>query len=256
MRVSGPKVGERLRRLGIGSAIPSPTNLLRWVYFWRVAVAIVVFVAAAFYVQSQSPSTILALAIVTILSVLVTALSLWHTHIRGVVPGSTFYYAQALFDLGLVTTVVHLTGGVESDFSALYILVITVSAVLMPVGSSLLVTLLASILYFSDIVWWHPIQLSATVGLQIGVFIFVAIASGWLASRVRAVGAEHEVLQEEVRRLRLEASDILRNINSGVLSVDGEGNLVFANPSAETLLDIRAADWVDRPVLDLLRERS
>ncbi|MBI4420989.1 MAG: PAS domain-containing protein [Gemmatimonadetes bacterium] len=256
MPTSGPKEGEQLQRLGIGRAIPSPKSLFRWVYFWRVALASVVFVAAAFYFRSQPAATILALAVAAIRSVVVTALSLWHTHVRGVVPGPTFRYTQALFDLALVTTIVHLTGGADSDFSALYIPVITVSAVLMPVGSSLLVTVLASLLYFSDIVWWHPVQLSVAVGLQIGVFIFVAIASGWLASRVRAVGAEHQVLQQEVRRLRLEASDILRNIPSGVISVDGEGTLLFVNPAAESLLGVPATDWVNQPILHLLRERS
>ena len=202
------------------------------------------------------PSTILTLAVATILSLVVTAASIWYTHVHGAVPGQTFYYAQALFDLGLVTAIVHVTGGADSDFPALYILVITVCAVLMPVGASLLITLLASILYFSDIVWWHPVQLSVTVAMQIGVFAFVAIASGWLASRVRAVGAEHEVLQAEVRRLRLEASDILHNISSGVLTVDAGGFLLFGNPAAEALLGMRAGEWARRPILDFLRERD
>ena len=99
-------------------------------------------------------------------------------------------------------------------------------------------------------------QLSVTVAMQIGVFAFVAIASGWLASRVRAVGAEHEVLQAEVRRLRLEASDILHNISSGVLTVDAGGFLLFGNPAAEALLGMRAGEWARRPILDFLRERA
>ena len=256
MGISPPEATGRLQRLGVGRAMPTPVKLMRWVYFWRVAVATVVFVAAAFYFRANPPSTILTLAVATILSLVVTAASIWYTHVHGAVPGQTFYYAQALFDLGLVTAIVHVTGGADSDFPALYILVITVSAVLMPVGSSLLITLLASILYFSDIVWWHPVQLSVTVAMQIGVFAFVAIASGWLASRVRAVGAEHEVLQAEVRRLRLEASDILHNISSGVLTVDAGGFLLFGNPAAEALLGMRAGEWARRPILDFLRERA
>ncbi|MBI4503114.1 MAG: PAS domain-containing protein [Gemmatimonadetes bacterium] len=256
MQVSGPKAIQRLQRLGVGTSIPSPARLLRWVYFWRVALATVVFLAAAFNFRAVAPSAILALAIATIATVVVTAISLWHTHVRAVPPGATFCYMQALFDLALVTTIVHVTGGADSDFSALYILVITVSAVLMPVGSGLLVTLLASLVYFADIVWWHPIQLSPAVGLQIGVFLFVALASGWLASLVRTVGAQHQVLQEEVRRLRLEASDILSNISSGVLSVDSDGILLFANLAAEHLLGMSADDWAGRPFLDLLRDRA
>src|SRR3989304_3600602 len=121
--------------------------------------------------------------------------------------------------------IVHVTGGADSDFSALYILVIAVSAVLMPVVSGLLVTLLGGLLYVADILWGHPVQLSLTVWLQILVFVGVAVATGYLASRVGVVGAEREVLQREVTRLRLEAGDILRNIGSGEVTVGGGGNL-------------------------------
>lgn len=230
-------------------------NLLRLVYIGRVLVAIVVFVAAAFYFRAQPPEVILALAVGAILSVVVSGLSVWHTHIRRVQPGPTFLYAQALFDLALVTTIVHVTGGIE-DFSALYILVIAVSAVLMPVASSLLITLLACMLYMGDIIFWQPVQMSLAVWLQLGIFILVAIATGWLASRVRVVGAEHEVLQKEVRRLRLEAGDILRHIRSGIVTVDGEGNLAYANPAAEDLLGLTAQLLAGTSFLDVLKARA
>jgi len=254
MRWLGGKV--RGGDLELVPALPNTRRLLQWVYVGRVLLAIVVFVAAAFYFRAQPPEVLLALAIAAIASILVSGLSLWYTHVRGAVPQRTFYYTQALFDLALVTTIVHVTGGAQSDFSALYILVIAVSAVLMPVTSGLLVTLLVSLVYLADISWWHPIQLSVTIALQIGVFLTVAVAIGWLASRVSAVGAEHEVLQQEVTRLRLEASDILRNIKSGIVTVDGEGNLLYANPAAEELLGVNAAGLVGQPFEAVLRERS
>ena len=234
--------------------MPSPVRLLFWVYFWRVVVAVIVFIAAAFNFRAVAPSYILALAIATIAAVVITAVSAWYTHIRKAAPNSTFIYLQALFDLSMVTTIVHVTGGATSDFPALYILVITVGAVLLPVGSGLLVSLFASILYFADIVWSQ--QLSVGVGLQIGVFVLVALVSGSIASLVRSVEAQHQVLQEEVRRLRLEASDILSNIPSGVLSVDSEGTLLYTNRSAEALLGIPGSEWLGRGVIDLLRQRS
>ncbi|MGD0484648.1 MAG: ATP-binding protein, partial [Gemmatimonadales bacterium] len=58
----------------------------------------------------------------------------------------------------------------------------------------------------------------------------------------------------ELRRVRLEAGDILQQIRSGIMTVGGAGELVFANPTAEALLGIRAAELRDRPVLDLLDE--
>jgi len=219
--------------------IPSPRGILRWIYLGRVTVAIVVFVAAAVYFAAVPPETILILAIAAILSVVVTSLSAWYTHVRGAEPGVTFLYSQALFDLGLVTTVVHVTEGPASQFPALYILVIAVAAVVMPLGSSLLITALASLLYLADIIWWQPVQLSVAVWLQIAVFVAVFTATGLIASRVRVVGAEREILQREVRRLTLEAADILRNITSGVVTVDGDGRVLYANPAAVELLNLQ-----------------
>ena len=251
--IGGKVLGAGLER---APSLPNAHRLLQWVYVGRVLLAMVVFVAAAFYFGGQPPEVLLALAIAAIASVIVSAVSVWHTHIRRAPPRQTFLYGQSLFDVALVTTIVHVTGGADSEFSALYILVIAVSAVLMPVASGLLVTVLASLVYLADIAWWHPIQLSVRVGLQIFVFLSVAVAAGWLASRVSAVGAQREVLQKEVTRLRLEASDILRMIRSGIVTVDGEGNLLYANPAAEELLGVAAGPLVGRPFGEVLRARS
>lgn len=237
-------------------AMPDPLALLQWVYVGRVLVATVVFVAAAFYFKAVPPEVILVLAIAAITSLAATVVSAFYTHILRRPATPTFIYGQTLFDLALVTTVVHVTGGAESDFSSLYILVIAVAAVLLPLASSLLVTLLGSLVYVADLLWGHPTTLTVAVALQVVVFVAVAVATGWLASRVRLVGKEREDLQREVKRLRLEAGDILRNIASGVVTVDAEGNLAFANPSAEALLDFRAADYLGRPALSLLDARS
>jgi two-component system sensor histidine kinase PilS (NtrC family) len=251
--LGGKALGANLER---APSFPNAHQLLQWVYVGRVLLAVVVFVAAAFYFRAQPPEVLLALAIAAIASMIVSAGSVWYTHIRRSPARQTFLYIQSLFDVALVTTIVHVTGGAASEFSALYILVIAVSAVLMPVTSGLLVTLLASLAYLADIAWWQPIELSVRVGLQIFLFLGVAVAIGWLASRASAMGAEHEVLQKEVTRLRLEASDILRNIRSGIVTVDGEGNLLYANPAAEELLGVTLGALVGRPFAGVLRARS
>ncbi|KPK06822.1 MAG: hypothetical protein AMS20_03925 [Gemmatimonas sp. SG8_28] len=233
---------------GPAKGFPTAHSLLQWLYVGRVTVAVVVFLAAAISFRAIEPEYLVALAVAAVVSVLVTALSAWYTHVRRADPGRTFLYAQALFDLFLVTTVVHVTEGPASQFPALYIPVIAVSSVLMPLASSLLVTALASLLYLADIVlWWQPVQLSVAVWLQVAVFVAVFIATGLLASRIRVVGAEREVLEQEVQRLRLEASDILQNLRSGVLTVDGRRVLVFANPASMELLGLREED-VGRPL--------
>jgi two-component system sensor histidine kinase PilS (NtrC family) len=230
--------------------------LLRWVYLGRTTLAIVMFVAAAFSFDQVAPETIVILAVAAIASSLMSGWSVWYTHVRRYPPGDTFLYTQALFDLVLITTIVHVTEGPASQFPALYIIVIAVFAVIMPLRSSMLVTALASLLYLADIVWLQEVSLTAAVWLQIAVFVGVFLTTGLIASRVQAVGAERAELQEEVRRLKLEASDILGNLQSGVLTVDGEGLLVYANAAARGLLGLGWEDVVGRPLAELLSDRS
>jgi two-component system sensor histidine kinase PilS (NtrC family) len=239
-----------------GVAFPGPLGILQWVYVGRVLVAVVVFVAAAFSYQAVSPAVLLVLAIAALASVVVSGASAFYTHVARRAPGPTFLYGQALFDLALVTTVVHLTGGAQSDFIPLYILVIAVAAVLLPLRSGLLVTFLASVLLIGDVVFGYPEQVRLSLWLQVGVFLSVAVGTGWVGSRLRLIGHEREALQREVRRLRVEAGDILRNIGSGVVTVDAEGNLAFANAAAEALLGFQAEDYAGRPVMALLDARS
>jgi two-component system sensor histidine kinase PilS (NtrC family) len=120
----------------------------------------------------------------------------------------------------------------------------------------LLITAMASLLYLADIVWWQPVQLSVAVWLQIAVFVVVFVATGFIASRVRVMGREREVLVREVHRLQLEASDILRNITSGVVTVDGAGNVVYTNRAAERLLGIPGPESVGRPLEQVLGDSA
>ncbi len=246
----------RYRTGRMAGGVPPVRNLLQWVYLGRVLVAVVLFAAAAFYFKALPPETILLLAIAALTSVFASTLSGWYTHVRGVEPSITFLYAQALVDLGLVTIVVHVTGGPDSQFPALYVLVIAFSAVTMPLRAGLLVTSLASLLYLADIVWLQPVELELAVWLQIAVFLGVFLVTGLVAGRMRLLGAERAALREQVRRLRLEAGDILRNIRSGVLTVDGEGILMYANPAARDILGLEGGEVVGRPFGELVRRRS
>jgi PAS domain S-box-containing protein len=115
---------------------------------------------------------------------------------------------------------------------------------------------LACALLVADAVVAFPNRLDLTLGLQLAVFLAVALTTGWIASRVRVMGRERAALQQEVRRLQLEAQDILRSIGSGVLTVDAEGALLYANPAAEHLLGFSLEGFLGRPVMAHLAERS
>ena len=223
--------------------------MLRSVYIGRVSVAAAVYLTAALKFRFATPADILVASLLLVTALIVTGVSYWITHLRSKPVGPTFLYLQALFDLALVTTVVHVTGGPDSDFAGLYVLVIGVSAVLMPPASAGLVTLLAGILYFADVFFGHRASATPGVWIQLAVFGSVAAVTAYLASRVSVMGAEREALAGELRQVRLEAADVLRNLRTGVVTVDGDGRLLYCNPAAEDILGFKAADWNERPIM-------
>ena len=111
-----------------GSAIPTPQALLRSVYVGRLCVAVAIYLAAALKFAVAAPLDLLVTSFVLVATVVVTSASYWYTHFLRRSPGRTFLYGQALFDVALITTVVHITGGPQSDLTPLYVPLIAVTA--------------------------------------------------------------------------------------------------------------------------------
>jgi two-component system sensor histidine kinase PilS (NtrC family) len=231
------------------SAMPSPRALLRSVYIGRMCVAVAIYLSAALRVTVATPTDILVASLLLVAAVLVTIPSYWYTHVRERAPGTTFVYLQALFDIAFVTVVVHITGGPQSDFISLYVPLIAVAAVLMPPANTGLVTVTVGIVYFADVFFGHSTAMTPNIGIQLALFAAVAAATAYLASRVSVMEAERIALAGELRQARLEASDVLRNIPTGVVTVDGDGQLLYCNPAAEALLGFQERDWRTRPIM-------
>ena len=69
---------------------------------------------------------------------------------------------------------------------------------------------------------------------------------------MRATGEGTDQLVAALQRTRLQAEDILRNIRSGVVTVDVAGRLLYANPTSEQLLGLELADRIGEPILDVI----
>src|SRR5438552_15142186 len=88
--------------------------------------------------------------------------------------------------------------------------------------------------------------MTAQVGLELSVFVAVAAVTACFASRVSVMGAEREALAGELRQVRLEAADVLRNIPTGIVTVDEDGHLLYCNPAAEHILGFKERQWRGR----------
>ena len=233
--------------------IPKTRALLRWVYLGRLSVAAALYVAAVMKFRVATNVDLLVVSLVVVTTLVVTLVSFGHTHIRDRPPGRVFLFLQALFDIALITVVVHVTGGPQSDFAGLYVVLVAVTAVLMPVAGTALITIIVAAAYLGDVVLGFPGTSIQSTAIQVVVFGLVAVVTAYLATRVSLMGAEREALAGELRQARLEAAEVLRQLRSGVVTVDGEGRVLFSNPAADELLGLPISAWAGRPILAELR---
>jgi two-component system sensor histidine kinase PilS (NtrC family) len=231
--------------------LPEQRRILTWVYLIRLCLAAAIFVAAALAWASADTQTTLAATLILVAAAAFTAGSFWYTHITRHTPGRSYLYWQVVFDGLLVAVVVHLTGGRDSDFTPLFVLVIVAAAILLPFVGGILIGVLVSLLFFADIVWTAG-HVDASVILQIALFTLVALATGYLGDRLRQTGAVLGEVETELRLLRLDTDDVLASIATGLITVDGEGRLAFINPAAADLLRVRVSDWLGKPFVTKL----
>jgi two-component system sensor histidine kinase PilS (NtrC family) len=223
-------------------------QLLRWLYVGRLTLTFGVWLGLLVAWVEATPETSRIATLVLLASFVGTIAEFWYTHILDREPGHNFLYAHVVFDVALVTGIVHVVG--DFTFVPAYILVITEGALLLPLPGGMLIGALVSIVYFADYVWTNPEStLSGAVSLQILLFALVALITGWLGDRVRRTGIALGAIQSELTRLRLDTGDILGNISTGVLTVDAAGRMAYLNRAGEELLGIDSSEWMDSLVL-------
>ena len=239
-------------------AIMDPRRLLRWNYIGRMVLAAAIFLAAVgnwFRPDAAKPDLLIA-SLAFAVTTAVTVASFAYSDIYRRPLRVNFLYPQSFFDTLLVTAIVHVTTGTSSPFVALYILVIATSTLLLPLGGGFLIAALGNAFYVADVIWGVNTQLTAEVWLQLGVFTAVALGIGYLSVSLRREGEGKAAVVAELGQLRLQGEDILRNISSGVLTLDSEGRLLYANPMAEQLLELDLNALLGQPVIDTIAKVS
>jgi two-component system, NtrC family, sensor histidine kinase PilS len=239
-------------------AMLDPRRLLRWIYIGRLSIAVAIFLAAVLVWTRETTDNrgllIASLAFAFATGVTVASFGFSEVYRRPL--RRNFFYLQSVFDVFLVTAIVHVTtpiDGTPSPFAALYILVVAAASLLLPIGGGLLIAALGNVLYVADALWLAAGTapgITGAVWLQLGIFTSVALGSGYLAVLLRREGEGKAVLVAELQQYQLQAEDVLRNIRSGVLTVDSGGRLLYANPMAEQMLLLNLLERVGQPIID------
>jgi len=194
-----------------GETLPTRLDtrrILRRVHVARLSLAAAIYLAALFvWLRTEGSSTLVA-SLALVFAMVFTAASLIYTEVYRRPAGRTFLYLQALFDLALVTAVVHVTGGVGSGFSALYILVTAEAALLLTARGVALIASLGIVVYVAAAVMTPGGERDPRFWLRIGVFAAVAAGCGYVSVKLREQSSEQEALAAELAEFRLHKADL------------------------------------------------
>ena len=228
---------------------------LKWLIVLRVAATSLLLVGLALFQYGRS---------VHLLEYSLPVLQL----LAACVYGATVAYAIALWrgwnlrrlgliqlggDLGFITALIHVTGGIDSGFSFLYILSIIVAALLfyrrgafgMAAASTLGYGGLLSAhsarwidtprFFINPAAYTAPWEAVTNIVFTCAVFFVVALLSGYFAEQLRLTDRRLRERESDLERLRGLTHQIVSSMGSGLLTVDAEDRITFINQTGETI---------------------
>lgn len=213
------------------------------VYLGRIALATAIFIAALVAWALTEGSTPKFATWIIVAALVFTAYSFYHTDISRRIITPSFAYLQTVFDVALVTAIVHVTWqGSHSQFAPVYILVIVTAAVLLPQSGTILIASLVGAIYLAETIWGHPSVLDVGVYLQLLVFISVALGSGYIVAKLRQAGEEHAEMAAELAAFQLRENDFeTLRVRAERLEAVAELSASLAHEIKNPLASIRSA---------------
>jgi two-component system sensor histidine kinase PilS (NtrC family) len=177
---------------------------------------------------------------------------------------------QLACDAFVISALIHLTGGITSLFSPLYILPIIAAATAQSQRSALRVGGLSSFLYglivYLQYVGTAPllVVLGAealppprvalyTVGLNVFGFISVAALSGYLSEGLRRVGEELKEASNQIADLQAFSDYAINSLTSGLTTTDVTGTVLTLNRAGESIIGVTSKSAAGRQIQEMLQ---
>ena len=172
-------------------------------------------------------------------------------------------YLQLAADLALVTALAAQTGGRESQFVLFYVLVVVTGGlmgrlaggVFAAVGAGAAYLALPALTAAGGGAGYGPGESMLPAGMLLAFLAMVGVLAGVLGRRVRAAHDDLERTTRELDRVRFDNDVILRQLASGVLTVDAWGTVAYLNPAAEQVLGLRTPEARGRPIAEAFPAR-
>ncbi|HTO87496.1 MAG TPA: ATP-binding protein [Thermoanaerobaculia bacterium] len=251
-----------------------------WLTGARIVVLLLILLSAIL-VQAGS-GVQFELSFLYLLNAAAVLLALFHWTLGRHLPPILEAYIQLLGDLSIVTVLVYGSGGPDSVFNFLYLVVIGASAFLLYRTGAVLVASIAAVLYGSVVQLlaygvlpppplapvsdWSGPRVRYNLAITVAGFYGVAFMVSYLSEKLRSARDELAVRQTALQRLQTLYGNVIATMSSGLMTTDGQQRVTFLNRAGGQLLGVDPAQAPGRllPELgfrfpdgwDLTRERA
>jgi len=176
-------------------------------------------------------------------------------------------WIQVIGDLGLVTLLVYSTGGPDSVFTFLYIVVIGTAGFLLHRIGAVVTASTAAILYgsmvelvafgvlpvppFASLSEWSGPQVRYNLAINVLAFLGVAFMVAYLSEKLHSAREELTRRQRALARLQHLYANVIASMSSGLLTTDSRQRVTFLNPPGGEMLGLDPAAITGRFLAEL-----
>jgi len=166
-------------------------------------------------------------------------------------------YVQMLLDVVWIAVFIHRTGGAENPFTLLFFLAIIAAANARFARGAIFTATISSLAMAALIYYdYHNIRASLLTSqdhdfvtafktdfvfrgyLYAICFYLVAAFSGYLSERLRLKGRQLEDTTRALEKFKLSTGDILEKMGSGLLTINGNGQIMYCNMTGRQILGL------------------
>jgi two-component system sensor histidine kinase PilS (NtrC family) len=242
---------------------------LLWLIGGRAAI-VTVLLGAAILTQINSPGSLPVDPFFFVIGLTYALTAVYSMLLRHTEQRPWFVDVQLCADAMIVSALVHLTGGVASLFSTLYMLPIIAASTVRGRRGGISVGGLSAVLYAGLVAAQYlgtpalplvdgaqvvqpPRVALYTVGLNVFGFIAVAALSGYLSDGLRRVGKELEQASKEIAGLQAFSEYALNSLASGLTTTDPDGRVLGLNKAGEAILGTSSQVAIGRSAIQVLQ---
>ena len=236
-----------------------------WLTGIRVVVLLLILLSAIL-VQAGSGARV-EISFLYILNAAAVLLLAFHTTVGRRLNPKTEASLQLIGDLGIVTALVYASGGPDSVFNFLYLVVIGAAAFLLYRPGGVLIATLGAVLYggvvqllaygilptppLAPAVDWNQGRVRYGLVITVAGFYGVAFMVSYLSEKLLAARQDLELRQKALHRLQNLYGNVIATMSSGLLTTDSSQKVTFVNRAGGDLLGIDPATAAGRSLQEL-----